>query len=251
LKFINKILTIWILIVLILISILMFFISFPLWIVSSLIDKRKRVLHLLACLWGSIPIWLFPGWKTIIIGRKKFSNRKSYVVVANHQSQLDILLSFGLFKHFKWISKVEVFKVPFIGWNMYLNDYIGIDRGNKNSTEKMMEQCEERLSQGSSVFFFPEGTRSKTTEVQKFKTGAFHLAHKMKVPLMLIAIHGTGKALPKHTLRYSGRQNLYLKVIGEMPYEQFSHLTVEETAEKARNIIIKEVDKLKAGEIDE
>jgi len=248
LAIINKILTVWILLVLVVLSVFMFCISAPLWVVSHLFDRRKRLLHLFACAWGSIPVWLFPGWKTIVIDRKKFDNSKTYVIVANHQSQLDILLSFNLFKHFKWISKTEVFKVPFIGWNMYLNDYIGIDRGNKNSTEKMMQQCEDRLNEGSSVFFFPEGTRSRTTEVMKFKAGAFHLAHKMKKPILLIAIHGTGKALPKHSLKYTGRQNLYLKVIGEMAYEDYASLSVEETAEKARSIIIDEVNKLKSLE---
>ena len=46
---------------------------------------------------------------------------------ANHQSLGDILVLFGLRKHFKWVSKASVFKVPFVGWNMSLNDYIGIE----------------------------------------------------------------------------------------------------------------------------
>ena len=59
-------------------------------------------------------------------------------------------------------SKVENFKVPFIGWNMRLNQYIELRRGDRGSIMQMMKACERTLDQGNSIMMFPEGTRSST-----------------------------------------------------------------------------------------
>jgi 1-acyl-sn-glycerol-3-phosphate acyltransferase len=146
---------------------------------------------------GALYTWTTPSWKMHVIDRNKFKRGRLYVVISNHQSQLDILVAFNLFRHFKWVSKAEIFRVPFVGWNMYLNRYVRLVRGDKESIEQMMKVSEERLREGSSVFLFPEGTRSEDGNVKKFKPGAFILAHKLKIPILPIAISGTKKALPK------------------------------------------------------
>ena len=187
--------------------------------------------------WASLYVWMVPAWKISISGREKINFRKTYVVVSNHQSQLDILVAFGLFFPFKWISKTEIFRVPFIGWNMILNGYIPIKRGDKKSIQKMMNICEKVISKGSSVFFFPEGTRSTTGKLKSFKLGAFALAHKMKVPILAIAINGTKDALPKYSMNFHGSHDIHIKVVEEIAYETFADLSVEQTAEMARGRI--------------
>lgn len=234
-------LTIWFLFYSVLISLIFYPVALLIWAVTFPFDRRKLLLHQFTCFWGASHTWIMPGWKIRVIDRKKFERGKTYVVVSNHQSQVDIILAFNLFRHFKWVSKAEIFKLPLIGWNMYLNRYVRLIRGDKESIEQMMRDSEERLLEGSSVYFFPEGTRSKDTNVKAFKPGAFILAHKLKLPILMIATEGTGKTLPKNSIEYKGSQELFLKVIGEMPYEEFSDLTVEETAEKVRNIIAENV----------
>jgi 1-acyl-sn-glycerol-3-phosphate acyltransferase len=187
---------------------------------------------------------MFPAWKIHVIDRKNFKNDKIYIIVSNHQSQLDILLAFNLFKHYKWVSKAAIFKVPFIGWNMYLNRYVRLVRGDKESIKEMFRISEERLQEGSSVFFFPEGTRSLDGKVKNFKPGAFSIAHKMKLPILPIAISGTIDALPKYTMKYTGSYNLYLKVLEEIPYDAFSSLSIEETADMVKKIISDNVEEL-------
>lgn len=183
-----------------------------------------------------------PAWKVLITGREKIHPEKTYVVVSNHQSQLDILVSFGLFFPFKWVSKAEIFRVPFIGWNMTLNRYIKIRRGDKQSVRMMLSDCEKAIAAGSSVFFFPEGTRSKSGRLKTFKTGAFSLAKKMKVPILAIAINGTKDALPKYSMSFHGGCDIHLKVIGEIPYKKFANLSVEETALMVKNRIAAHVN---------
>ncbi len=107
----------------------------------------------------------------------------------------------------------------------------------EESIRQMMAACEKTLAQGCSVFFFPEGTRSKTGQTKPFKPGAFILAHKMKLPILVVAISGTQKALPKHSLTIHGRHAIRIEVLEEIPYESYSHLSVEQTAEEVRQRI--------------
>jgi 1-acyl-sn-glycerol-3-phosphate acyltransferase len=193
--------------------------------------------------WASLYVWMFPAWKVSITGRERIDPKKTYVIVSNHQSQLDILVSFGLFYPFKWVSKAEIFRVPFIGWNMSLNGYIRIKRGDKQSIRKMIGACEKAIAKGSSVFFFPEGTRSKTGQLGSFKLGAFTLAHKMKVPILAIAISGTKDALPKYSMNFHGSHNIHVKVIDEIPYNAFANLSSDEAAKMVRACIAEHVVK--------
>ncbi len=127
--------------------------------------------------------------------------------------------------------------VPFVGWNMTLNQYIKIKRGDKQSVRKMQQDCEKALEKGASVFFFPEGTRSKTGRLGTFKPGAFVLAHKMKRPILAIAINGTKDALPKHSMNFHGSHDIHLKVVEEIPYEAFAEKSIDETAQMVRDRI--------------
>jgi 1-acyl-sn-glycerol-3-phosphate acyltransferase len=192
--------------------------------------------------WACLYLWAMPAWTVAAHGREKIRRDATYVVVSNHQSGLDILVAFRLFFHFKWVSKAEMFRVPFIGWNMMLNRYIRIKRDSKESREQVLTACEKALSRGSSVFFFPEGTRSKTGQLKPFKPGAFILAHRMRLPILAIAINGTRHALPKASLNFHGHHPIRISVLQEIPYESFAHLDVEKTAEMVRALIAEHVD---------
>jgi 1-acyl-sn-glycerol-3-phosphate acyltransferase len=125
---------------------------------------------------------------------------------------------------------------------MALNRYVKLYRGDGESAKKMMAKCEDHLENGSSVYFFPEGTRSETGFMRPFKPGAFILAHKMKTPILPIAINGTKNALPKFSVDFHGRHNLRIEVLKEIPYERFKNLSVEETAAMVREVITRHVD---------
>ncbi|MEN6507328.1 MAG: lysophospholipid acyltransferase family protein [Smithella sp.] len=223
-------------------SIPLYLIALTIRLVTYPFDRRLRFLHLFTCFWASLYSWMLPAWKVRIEGRENVRKDVAYMVVSNHQSQLDILIAFRLFFHFKWVSKIEMFRFPLIGWNMVLNRYVKLKRGDKESIAQMLKACEVHLDEGSSVFMFPEGTRSPDGEIKAFKLGAFQLAHKKKVPILPIVISGTCKALPKHTIIFTGVQKLYIKIFEEIPYSAFKDLSVEETAEMARQFMIKNLN---------
>ena len=120
------------------------------------------------------------------------------MLVSNHESLGDILALFGLYRPFKWVSKASVFKVPFLGWNMTLNGYVPLLRGDAQSVSRMLDHCDRWLSRGVPVLMFPEGTRSADGEVKAFKDGAFRMAVKQGCPVIPIAISGMRTSLPKH-----------------------------------------------------
>ena len=224
-------------------SMVLYAVALAIWLVTVLFDKRLYVLHYFTSFWASIYTWVMPPWSVSIEG-KEHIGKKTYVVVSNHQSLLDILVAFRIFFPFKWVSKAEIFKIPFIGWNMGLNRYIKLTRGDRKSIRTMLDDCDKALAGGSSVYLFPEGTRSKTGAIKPFKPGAFLLAQDNKVPILPIVINGTKNALPKKSLNFHGKHPIIVKILEEIPYKAFQGLAPEETAEMVRARISEAMEQL-------
>ncbi|MGH7337589.1 MAG: lysophospholipid acyltransferase family protein, partial [Myxococcota bacterium] len=165
-----------------------------------------------------------------------------YVMVANHLSLLDILVLFRLFTHYKWVSKVENFHVPCIGWNMRLNEYIELRRGDRSSVVQMMKHCLAALAQGNSIMMFPEGTRSPDGRMRSFKTGAFEIALAAQRPILPIALEGTARALPKRGFVLQGRHPIRVTVLDPLPYAAFAGDDVGALTERVRGLIARAID---------
>jgi 1-acyl-sn-glycerol-3-phosphate acyltransferase len=200
-------------------------------------DPRLRALHQFTCFWGSLYTWVNPAWPVRIEGREKIHPDETYVMVANHQSLLDILVLFRLFTHYKWVSKIENFRLPLIGWNMTLNRYIPLRRGERSSVVQMLQRCRETLAARSSVMIFPEGTRSVDGRLRAFKPGAFLLAHGSGRPILPIVIDGTSRALPKRGFVLQGRHRIRVTILDPIPVESFAAETPEQTAARVQALI--------------
>jgi len=144
-----------------------------------------------------------PYWSFRRGGVRVPDPRHPYVIVSNHESFADILLISHLPFEMKWLSKIEILKIPFIGWMMRMAGDIPIRRGFGPSAVEAMERCRESLRNRVSVIFFPEGTRSPDGRMLPFKDGAFRLALEAGVPILPLAVAGTGTALPKHDWRFN------------------------------------------------
>jgi len=222
-------------------SILLFPVAVAIWALSAPFDPRKRRLHRFTCFWASLYTWCNPAWPVRVTGREKIRPEATYVMVANHQSFLDILVLFRLFSHFKWVSKVENFRVPFIGWNMTLNRYVRLRRGDKQSIAEMMEAGAATLAEGNSIMMFPEGTRSPDGRMRAFKHGAFTLALENGAPLLPILVEGTAFALPKRGFVLQGRHPISVRVLDEIPHEEFAGLPVEAVTRRVWELFAKEL----------
>lgn len=202
-------------------SVAIFPLAAVVWLLTLPFDRNLKILHLFSSAWASIYTWLNPQWPITIEGRENVRKGVPYVMVANHQSLLDILVLFRLFIHYKWVSKIENFRVPCIGWNMWFNRYIPLRRGDTRSIAEMMRLCAEAIARGNPVMMFPEGTRSRDGRLRPFKHGAFTLAQRNNVPILPIVIEGSGNALPKAGFVLQGHHPIHVRILPELAPESW------------------------------
>ena len=229
-------------------STVFFLIAVCIWLVTYFLDPRLWLLHRFTCFWASLYIWIFPPWQVTVNGREKIDKNKTYIIVSNHQSLVDILVAFTLFTHFKWVSRDEIFQIPLVGWNMALNQYVSLKQGRKASVKQMYSACGKHLKRGSSVYLFPEGTRSRNGKLGAFKEGAFILAKRQRVAILPIVINGSKHAEPKNRFNFSGRSDVHVQVLDEIPVESYDETTVSELTQKVREMIRSRVFEEQADE---
>jgi 1-acyl-sn-glycerol-3-phosphate acyltransferase len=225
------------------ISAILFTLAFVIFLFTAPFDRRRFILHKYTCFWSLIILKVNPMWRVTVTGRKKIKPRETYVMVSNHQSGADIIVLFMLWAHFKWIAKKSLFNYPFIGWDMWLNGYIAVDRAKSSSMKKMMEEAGKALKEKNSLMVFPEGTRSKDGRLQNFKTGAFHLALDNKVPIVPIVITGTSKAIRKGGFLINKNFGIRATVLDPIPFAQFSEMNPKEVTDMVHSIISRELDR--------
>ena len=225
------------------ISMLMFPFGILLFLLTFPFDKKMAVQHKFSCLWSWITLKANFMWRTRVTGRELIDRKETYIIVSNHQSGADIMVLFLLWAHYKWVSKRSLFYVPFIGWNMFLNRYISVDRASKSSMRRMMIKAAETLKEGNSVMIFPEGTRSKDGRLQTFKTGAFHLALENKRPILPIVITGTSHAIRKGGFLVNRNHDIHVKVLPPVHYESIHGMDVKDVTVMIRGIMAGELEK--------
>lgn len=222
-----------------LVSTLMFVGATLCFVLTVPFDRRRVIQHLYSCFWAQIMFYLNPFWRLKIEGRRKLPWRGPAVLVSNHASLGDILVLFGLYRPYKWVSKAAVFKSPFLGWNMRYNGYVPLVRGDKASIIEMSKRCHAWLDMGMPILLFPEGTRSPDAEVKAFKDGAFRLAIEAGCPLYPIVHTGTANTLPKHGLLVKPVANCLVHVMDPVDPADFGG-DVAALRDHVRELIITE-----------
>ena len=178
-------------------------------------DGRK--IHEVASIWGRAIMALTPGWSITVEGREHLlPDGKACIIVANHESMCDIFAMYYLGIQFRWLSKAEVFHLPFVGYAMRWAQYVPVKRGDTSSQKLSMDESKQRLSLGIPMFFFPEGTRSEDGRIKEFKSGAFRLARDLSLPVVPVAIHGARDMLRKGS-GIPGKSHVKIRVLPPMP----------------------------------
>ena len=167
---------------------------------AALLHPTGKVFMRVAQSWGRQVLWL-AGVKLAIRGKENVDSKTTYVVCANHQSQIDIpLLFYSLPVKIRFLAKRSLFFIPFFGWSLYLAGFIPVDRGNTSKAKRSIERGAKRIKKGPSLMVFPEGTRTHDGDIHKFKSGAFILAMRSQTPILPVAIQGSFDVIPKSSL---------------------------------------------------
>jgi 1-acyl-sn-glycerol-3-phosphate acyltransferase len=172
------------------------------WLVTLPFDKGRYAAGYLFRKLTVVHQVLNPLWTFHTTGTFPTDPRRPYVVVANHQSFVDILLISHLPWEMKWLSKKDFFQYPLVGWMMRMAGDIKLYRGQRDSAIAAMAACRDRLDKRVSVMIFPEGTRSHDGELKAFKSGAFRLAIEAGAPVLPLAVNGAYTALVKGDWRF-------------------------------------------------
>ncbi len=153
-------------------------------------------------------IYLEPSIPKKVIGRNRDTFATARVIIANHTSFLDILLTVMLHPKLILVTNKWVWNSPVFGGVVRLAEYYPVSEG----AEHDIEGLKDRIREGYSVVIFPEGTRSKDGSIGRFHKGAFYLAEKFQLSIQPLLIYGAAEAIPKGSF-YLNASHLTLKFL--------------------------------------
>jgi 1-acyl-sn-glycerol-3-phosphate acyltransferase len=216
-------------------------------IILSYFVKSGNPLHRIARLWGR-SILVVSRIKVTVEGLSGIDLQRPYIYMPNHQSNFDIPVLLGhLAVQFRWLAKMELFKVPIFGHAMRKAGYISIDRNNRESAFESLETAAEKIKNGVSVLIFPEGTRSRDGKLQPFKKGGFIMAIDSGVPIVPVIISGARTIMTKGKFRVNPGQ-IRMSIQQPIDTTVYSRDTKETLMKHVRRVMC---DNFESGEMDE
>lgn len=174
-----------------------------------------------ACLWSRL-MCRVPLLEVEVVGREKLDRRCSYVFVANHQGPYDIFLIYGyLGQDFRWLMKKELRSIPLLGKACERAGHIMVDKSGPKAIARTQQQARETLRQGTSIVVFPEGSRTFTGHMARFRRGPFMLGHQLHLPIVPMTIDGSFEVLPRQKgLFFVNHHKLRLVIHDVIPYRE-------------------------------
>ena len=148
--------------------------------------------------WARLILWA-AGTRVVLEGTEHLDPDAPQVLIANHASWFDVLaLTTYLPGTYKFVAKKELRTVPIFGPSVAACGHIFIDRKDRQSAIESLALVRERMARDRpTVIMFPEGTRSRTGELQPFKKGAFVLAIQTGADVVPAAIEGSREIMKK------------------------------------------------------
>ena len=138
--------------------------------------------------------------KIKVTHRTKLAPDKSYVFTPNHQGLFDVFLIYGyLGQNIKWVQKQELRKIPFVGKACEIAGHVYVDQSSLRSGKETIMKAEQQLKGGCSMTIFPEGSRTYTGKMGRFKRGAFIIAKEMGLPVVPVTVNGPFDVMKIHT----------------------------------------------------
>lgn len=181
--------------------------------------------------WGRVMCWLTMV-RVEVRGRENIDAKGSYVFVANHQGAYDIFAIYARLGHnFRWMMKKDLEKIPLVGWACKRIGQVFVDNRTPRGIAETMRAAERLMAHGMSIVVFPEGSRTFTGRVGKFKRGAFVLSTEFGFPVVPVTIDGAYGVMPR-TARIPRYGRIVLTIHKAIPASE------PDIIERSRNVII-------------
>ena len=159
---------------------------------------------------------------------------KPAVIVANHQSFIDILIMLSLSPKLVIMTANWVWNNPMLGRIARHADFVQAGEG----YEGVIDRLRKKVKQGYSVVVFPEGTRSIDQEVHRFHKGAFYIAEQLRLDIVPVVLYGTGMVLAKREPLRIKNGVMLTHILPRIPYGDTSAgATYQERAKKIGTLI--------------
>lgn len=205
-------------------------------IMASFFSKKGNFPHIIARIWGR-SILFVSRIKVSVKGVSNIDPSRSYIFMANHQSNFDIPVLLGCLPvQFRWLAKAELFKIPIFGRSMRGCGYISIDRSDRKSAFKSLDKAVDTIKNGVSVMIFPEGTRSLDGKIRSFKKGGFVLTVDAGVPIIPVILHGTYPIMPKNRIRIIPG-NVILEILEPIETDEYTRKTKDDLMDEVKDIM--------------
>ncbi len=202
----------------------------------SFVIKNQKPFSKVIKIWANINLWI-AGLKINITGLENIDKNKQYIIIANHESALDIFLGIGKIPlQIRMMSKIGIKKLPLIGGLMTRLFFIFVDRSNTKISLKNINKAMKNIIENDiSLFIFPEGTRIKDIPLLPFKKGAFVLGIKHNLPILPVVMKGAKKINPPHTL-WVKKQSIEMEILPSIPTDKLNLNDIEYLRDKCFNI---------------
>jgi 1-acyl-sn-glycerol-3-phosphate acyltransferase len=167
------------------------------WLIGLIKEpKRTAAFRIISKTWMNIFFFLV-GCRLKIKGKENFEKGKTYIVISNHNSLMDVPITTPFIPGAnKTIAKIEMSKIPLFGL-IYKRGSVLVDRKDKDSRRDSFRKMREVLDMGIHMCIYPEGTRNKTSlPLKEFHNGAFRLAIESGTPILPAIMFNTKNALP-------------------------------------------------------
>jgi len=186
--------------------------------------------------WSRITCWM-ALCRVRSSGHENLDPKQSYIFVANHQGAFDIFLVYGfLNQNIKWVQKQSLRKIPFVGFASEKAGHVFVDNSSVAARTATIQKAKEKIRDGVSMVIFPEGARTHTGKMGRFKRGAYHIAYDLKLPIVPLTINGSYDVLKRNTLRLNPG-NMELIIHKPIPTEGLTESDIPELIARSWEII--------------
>jgi len=165
---------------------------------------------------------------------------KSTIIMSNHRSYMDIpIIYMTLPGSIRMLTKKELFKVPLWGRGLRAGEFISIDRRNLKQAIKDLERARKKMEDGVVLWIAPEGTRTRTGKLGRFKKGGFIMAIQTGATIIPVGIRGTESAMPARKRYFNLGGKVHVCIGKPIDASDYTEETRDQLIEEIRNTILR------------